>query len=154
MNYQNLALELLVNMQAVRKAQHQNNIIDVLQGEALALHCIEEHCQNTVVPGDISKTIGVSSARVATLLNDLENKGLVTREIDRNDRRKIIVKLTTQGQNVAKTKKQEFLQKITSLLMLLGEYDAKEYVRIMGRLAEEISKINIAFIHSERVENA
>ena len=153
MNYKDLAAELLQNIQAFHKAQHQKNIKDRLQGEALVLNYIE-HCQNVVVPREISSTMGVSSARVAAILNNLEGKGLITREINRDDRRNIIVKLTDAGRNIAIESKQEFIQIITDMLTLLGEQDAKEYVRIMGRLAEEISKANFICISNERIANA
>ena len=104
---------------------------------------IGEHCQDAVIPKEISNAVGVSPARVAAVLGNLENKGLITREIDANDRRKIIVKMTLKGQNVLEKNKQEFLHKTATLLSLLGEYDAKEYVRIMGRLTDEISKLEL-----------
>jgi len=143
MDYQELAVELLLKMQAAQKIRHQKGIKDNLRGEDLMLHYILAHCQDAVIPKEISDATGVSPARVAAVLNDLENKGLITREINRNDRRKIIVRLTGKGQSVADDNKQEVLRKTAVLLNLLGEHDAKEYVRIMGRLSEEILKINL-----------
>jgi len=140
MDYQELALELLSKIQAAQKIRHQKGIKEKLQGEALILFYIGEHYQHAVIPKEISDAIGVSPARVAAVLNDLEAKGLLTRAIDRNDRRKVIVELTAKGQSVVEENKREFLQKTATLLNLLGECDAKEYVRIMGRITEEISK--------------
>jgi len=143
MGYQELALELLSKMQIAQKAMHQKSFKDRMQGEALILYFIKECCQSAVCPKEISDAVGVSPARIAAALNDLECKGLITREIDAEDRRKIVVRLTRQGQNIAEKNKQEFLRKTTALLSSLGEHDAKEYVRIMGRLADEISKIDL-----------
>jgi DNA-binding MarR family transcriptional regulator len=143
MNYQELAIELLSKMQSMHKIMHQKNIQERMQGEALIRSCISEHYQESIIPKEISNTMGVSPARIAAALNDLENKGLITREIDAEDRRKILVRLTEKGQSVAEESKGDFLQKMAALLSLLGEHDAKEYVRIMGRLADEISKINL-----------
>ncbi|MCL2149948.1 MAG: MarR family transcriptional regulator [Dehalococcoidia bacterium] len=142
-DYEELAATLLATMQAVHKARHQKDIGERLQGEALVLQYINQCCQSTIIPQKISSDIGVSSARVAVVLNDLESKGLITREIDRNDRRKVVVKITAKGQGIAEECGQEILHKTVALLRSLGERDAIEYVRIMGRLAEEMSKIDI-----------
>jgi len=143
MDYHELAAELLSMMQAAQKARHQKKIKDSLQGEAFILHHIQEQFQGAVTPKGIANAIGVSPSRVAAALEDLENKGLITREIDRDDRRKILVKLTAEGQSVAEENKQDILRKTAILLSTLGEQDAKEYVRIMGRLAEAIMQIDL-----------
>jgi len=139
MDFSSLATELLHYLHDAHKSQHHRNIRETLQGEAFALHFIESHCNSTISAGDIGRNIGVSSARVATLLNEMEEKGLVTREIDREDRRRIIVKITAKGREIAEKNKRDFLQRTVELLTSLGEYDAREFVRIMGRLAQEIT---------------
>jgi DNA-binding MarR family transcriptional regulator len=78
--------------------------------------------------------MNVSSARIAQALNSIEKKGWITREIDSADRRKILVTLTSEGQKVAKERMQAITDLATKMLTRLGEHDAQEYVRIMGRL--------------------
>jgi len=143
MDYHELAAELLSMMQAAQKARHQKNIKESLQGEAFILHYIQEHYHSAVIPKEIASAIGVSPPRITAALEDLENKGLITREIDKDDRRKIIVKLTEKGQSVAEANKQDILRKTTTLLSMLGERDAKEYVRLMGKLTEAIIQIDL-----------
>lgn len=135
MDYTELAAELLKKMQMLRKAKPQKNINEALQGESFALLYIALH-GGDVLPGEISNEMEVSSARVATALNNLENKGLITRRIDKSDRRKILVSLTQEGKEIALKHHQEVLENAAKMLHLLGEHDAKEYVRITGRLAE------------------
>ncbi|MCL2085183.1 MAG: MarR family winged helix-turn-helix transcriptional regulator, partial [Oscillospiraceae bacterium] len=78
----------------------------------------------------------VSSARVAAALNSLEQKGLITRQINKDDRRKILVGVTEHGKKMAEKHRQDVIGVAAKLLNLLGEHDAKEYVRITGKLAE------------------
>ena len=138
MDYEELAKELLEGMHALQKAGHQKLIREGIQGESVILHFIRKH--DTTVPGDISDAMGISSARVAAVLNSLDGKGLITREIDGGDRRRIIVKLTEKGTIEAEEQQKRNIKLIACALAGLGEQDAKEYVRITGRLASSLSE--------------
>lgn len=135
MDYNKLALEFLNNMGAVRRAKPQKNIDEALHGENFILGYIARH-GGDVNPGEISQEMGVSSARVATALNNLEKKGLITRQIDLNNRSKILVGITAEGKELTEKYFQEILGVATKMLEFLGEQDAKEYIRIMKKLAE------------------
>ena len=137
MNYTELAMEFLKKMQVFHKARPHRNINEAFQGEAFVLHFIFLH-GGDVLPGEISNEMDVSSARVAAALNSLENKGLITRQIDKSDRRKILVRLTQEGELLAEKHHQAVVEDAANMLTLLGEHDAKEYVRIISRLAEII----------------
>ena len=143
MDYAELAEELLNNMFMFHKTKSQKNIAEALQGEAFVLSYIAFH-SNGVLPGDISCEMNVSSARIAAVLNNLEKKGLITRQINKNDRRKILVKVTEQGKLLAENHHKGLLGITAKTLELLGERDAAEYVRITGRLAEITPNINIS----------
>ena len=69
-------------------------------------------------------------------MNKLESKGLITRQIDKNDRRKILVAITREGKAFAEKYQTAMIEDIAEMLGFLGEHDAREYVRIIGRLAE------------------
>jgi len=137
MDYENLAKEFLKNLHLLQRAGHQRFFQEGIQGEAIVLHHIGKH--DEVIPGQISDAMGVSSARVAAVLNSLESKGLVTREIDVGDRRRIIVKLTPKGAERAEEQHKKNLETMSGVLSELGERDAKEYVRITGKLADILS---------------
>ena len=80
--------------------------------------------------------MSISTARIAAALGSLESKGLITRQIDKDDRRRILVSLTPEGEETARKQQQNVLNNISQMLQKLGEHDAKEYVRIMGKIAE------------------
>ena len=137
MDYAKLALELSEQMQLLHKAKAHKK--DGFHGEEFVLHYIAEH-GGEVVPSDIGKEMDVSSARIAQTLNSIEKKGFVTREIDVGDRRRVIVKLTAKGEDEDKRHFEEIMEHMTKMLMSLGEYDAKEYVRITKKLAKNFLK--------------
>jgi len=132
-DYDELAKEFMQNMRTIQASG--KHIQDGLRGEMFVLFFIKKMGGKTV-PGQISSAIGVSSARIAAALNSLEEKGLITREIDNEDRRKIIVELTREGEAHAEEERKKHIEKIKTVLEALGEEDAKDLVRIVGRLGE------------------
>ena len=48
-------------------------------------------------PSEIAKNIGIKTISLTRILNDLENRKLITKNIDKNDGRKVILKLTIEG---------------------------------------------------------
>jgi DNA-binding MarR family transcriptional regulator len=137
-NYSILAAELLEKMQVLHKARPQKDIKDALQGEAFALNYIARHGEE-VIPSEIGHEMNVSSARIAQTLNSIEKKGWITRQIDLSDRRRIMVRLTSEGRKEAEKHYQVVAAIAADMLMMLGEEDAKEYVRITGKLADVIT---------------
>ncbi|GAA4653265.1 transcriptional regulator [Anaerocolumna aminovalerica] len=140
MDYMELAKQFLHNSYQFRKRGHQKKIDETMQGEAFAILYILRQ-GDIVLPSEISNEMNISSARVAAMLNSLENKGLVTRQIDKSDRRKILVELTQEGKELAEKHNQMVVNNTARMLELLGEHDAKELVRIMGKLAMLAPKI-------------
>jgi len=140
MNYTELAAELIDKMGVLHKARPHKHINEALRGEACVLIYIA-HTGGGVLPGEICHEMDVSTARVAATLNGLEKKGLITRRIDQNDRRKILVDLTGEGKALAKKHQRSVTEAAAKMLELLGEHDAREYTRITGRLAETLAQI-------------
>lgn len=135
MDYVELAKQFLQNAYQFQSHSHQKKINETMQGETFALLYILKK-GGIVLPSQISSEMNISSARVAAILNNLENKGLVIRKIDKDDRRRILVDLTQKGTNLAEQYEQMVVNMTIQTLKLLGEHDAKEFVRIMGKLAE------------------
>ncbi|MCL1790654.1 MAG: MarR family transcriptional regulator [Peptococcaceae bacterium] len=137
MDYTELAEKYLHEMTELRKARFQKNLTNSLRGESLILQYMAQH-DGIVIPGAISSEMNISSARITAALNSMENKGLVTREIDRSDRRRILTKLTQEGKDLAVSHKQNCLNDIIGMLQLLDYDDAREYVRLIGVLVNKL----------------
>ncbi len=136
MDYTSLAREFMEIMYKMRKRNSQRQISESMHGEIFVLSYIDHH-EGSVIPSEISNEVGISTARVAATLNGLESKGLITRRIDVNDRRRILVEMTPEGKEEVKKHYQKMMKTATNMLQYLGEQDAKEYIRIMGKLADK-----------------
>ena len=142
MDYEALANALLNKMYELNKTRPQRNLNEGMRGEGFVLQYII-HRGGSVIPGEISTFMNISSARMAVALNSLERKGFVTRRIDPSDRRRILVDLTEKGQQIAREKKEHMLRHATQMMERLGEHDAVELVRIMDRVAEIMTAMHM-----------
>jgi len=134
-DYSELARQFIRTSHQMRKFGPQKKINETMHGEIFMVMFLSEK-RDSVLPSEISGAMDISSARVAAVLNSLEGKGLVTREIDRNDRRRILVKLTPAGREQAEEYDRMSLSSAAHMLELLGEEDAKELLRILKKLAD------------------
>ena len=139
MIYDELAQSFMEIMYTLRSTEPPKVINESMRGEQFALQYIYQQ-KKQVLPSEICQYMHISSARVAATLNSLEKKGLITRQIDKNDRRRILVKLTPQGKEAAQSHQQQVLEKTSKMLKTLGEHDAQEFIRILEILARTMAK--------------
>ncbi len=52
--------------------------------------------------GEIASAVGVSHVAITKMVDRLEHKGLVKRDVDYNDRRRVLVNLTRAGTTMLK----------------------------------------------------
>lgn len=135
MCYEDIASELLKTRAEFLHVQALQEMSKMLKGELFVLNYLATHEQQTH-PNKISKEMAVSTARIAVLLNRLEEKGFITRTDDPEDNRQVIVRLTEKGaENIAQCRK-ETLSHVTEMLEHLGPDDARELLRIEKKIVQ------------------
>ena len=139
MNLENLAHDFLEVMHQLHRGNPQKHINDSMHGENFVLFYIFEH-EGNVIPSDISKAMEITSARIAAILNSLDKKGLTSRRIDAEDRRRILIDLTDAGREHVKNQNHIRMSSLVDMLQYLGEDDAKAYIRIIKKLADKNSE--------------
>lgn len=132
MDYREGALRLLNSTAALNRLMARSRLQEFWKGEIHVLLFLSDRESST--PGELSGVMGISTARVAAMLNAMEEKGLILRQISPKDRRKIVVTLTAQGRERVQARQEQLLRDTQAMLMELGEHDATEYLRIIGRL--------------------
>ena len=142
MDYTDLSKEFLQTIYSFCRAGQQRQFTNAVHGEAFALQFIAQH-DDVAIPSDIENAMSISSARIAIILNGLEDKGLITRRIDPSDRRRTILKLTPEGEKQVAASTEHLLGLSREMLEFLGEVDARHFVRIMSRLVEKCNANNI-----------
>ncbi len=135
MDYSILAGELLEHLRENSKHKLQRETEDFAHGEMsiLAYLCFKE---DGVCPGILCTSLGMTTPRISAAISSLGKKQLITRASDPSDRRKIHIHISETGRMLVHNKHRKITCELAHLLESLGEDDAREYVRIVGRISE------------------
>ena len=131
-NYESLATELLQVNEDLAHMPTRHLLTRLSQGEPFVLNYLLHHRQ--AHPVDLSRRLGVSSARIAALLGRLEAKGLILRGSDPLNNRQVIVTLSPQGLEAIQAFRDRVLHAAAQMLAALGPADTREFVRLQKKL--------------------
>ena len=92
------------------------------------------HCKGPQIMCDLGDELGTTPRNVTTLVDGLEEEGLVRRVPPPTDRRATVVELTPQGFATAEKVLGPFHEQITGLFRELPERDRRELLRLMEAL--------------------
>lgn len=133
MDFAELARELIEPMYLVHRDKLVRHINQMSQGEEYVLLLLKDS-KDSLFPRDISKIMGITSARVAAILRRLEEKGLVTRKGSTTDHRCTKVIITEKGDSVIAAQQDKAVAYLTKVLTQLGQEDAVKYTEIMKKI--------------------
>lgn len=85
-------------MAFVRKNLNQDPQINLRLGQFRMLHTLHQNLAHTI--SEVAGVLGVSLPSASKMMDDLENLGWVSRHPDDQDRRRAILSLTDNGQNI------------------------------------------------------
>ncbi len=134
-DYQKLLEEMVHAMVALRFTDFSRMIADTVKGEGFVLGYLNHNA--SAQPGDISQMMNASTAYVSKVLRGLEDKGMLLRQKDPDDRRKTLLVLTLKGRQEAGKMEQEVQTAIIAFLKSLGDEDASNFVRILSKIARK-----------------
>lgn len=96
--------------------------------------------KDKVTAGELSKQLNVTTARIASILNSLENKEYIKRKEYSLDKRKTLVLITNKGKKLANNAKREIINKIDKVVEEVGYDKLKEYMRIAQEIRNVLNK--------------
>jgi DNA-binding MarR family transcriptional regulator len=140
-DYSALATELLESLSVMVRTATQKEVDEFARGEMFIMNYLVDS-GGTALPSELSAAMDASTARVAAALKSLERKGLVVRHLDRTDRRKTRVVITDRGRQAVMDKRRQMHDHMVKVMRELGQDDAKEYLRLIRRIAEISSRIS------------
>ena len=115
------------------RSKMQRDFTRGVHGEAFVLH--ELSCKGTQTPSQLAAALKVSSGRVSTVLSVLEKKGLITRDVDPDDRRIIRVNLTEAGRTRAGHDMEELRSAVCWIFSQMGERRTRELVELVAEFS-------------------
>jgi DNA-binding MarR family transcriptional regulator len=110
------------------------------KGEVFVLKCLAGR-ENAALPSELSAAVGSSAPRVAAVLGSLEKKGQIIRDIDKTDRRKILVTITEAGRERAARENEAVQKVLRDIFREMGANDTREFIRTLERFLETASKL-------------
>lgn len=128
MDYNQAAEVFLSAVKKKGKAEIINRFNNYSHGEQLVLGYLYKEAGKEVVPSVIAKYTHTSTARIATILNNLEDKHMITREISRTDRRKILVAITDKGRRTAEEAKMAACTNLARVFEEMGEERTQSFI--------------------------
>ena len=132
-NYSALAQELLHALDTAGPRPPHEDISQTQRGEMAVLRLLARE-QRLMLAGEISRSLSMTTSRIAAVLNSLEKKDMITRCADPADRRRVVVALTARGEDFCRARRRDAERDFTHLLERLGEDDARQFVHLLGRV--------------------
>lgn len=130
MEEENLSEELYNLLADLLNRKMNRTVLDSIRGEYGVLRYLV-YVQDNVSAGLLTQQLHVVPGRMTDILNSLENKGLIARRRDEEDRRKVNVCITPQGRKQAYEMRAHIRQEYQGLFEILGKKDTEELIRLL-----------------------
>ena len=136
--YEQLANELVQVNEALLHQPAQDLLSKLSRGEHFVLNYLLTH-YGQAHPTDLSRHMVVSTARIAALLNRMEEEGLIVRLPDSRDNRQTIITPTQFGIQFVQEHRTGLVDAMAKALELLGPEDAQNYLRIQKKILQNLT---------------
>jgi DNA-binding MarR family transcriptional regulator len=92
-------------------------------------------------PTTIAERLIVTTATVTSLLDTLEKRGLLVRQADTSDRRKLLISITDEGRTIVDAFLPEIIALQTAVMAKLSEPQRRQLLRSLAVVREGIATI-------------
>jgi DNA-binding MarR family transcriptional regulator len=122
---------------------HSKNFFDIFmeysQPDARILEALMRAGEELLSPSTLSDNLKISRVNVTNALNSLESQGYIERSIDKQDRRKVNVKITQVGKVEIGEVYGRVISYLTNMFKMIGEKltdDFLETVKVIDKQIE------------------
>ncbi|MGI6705079.1 MAG: MarR family winged helix-turn-helix transcriptional regulator [Clostridia bacterium] len=130
------SLLMKVGWKVIRKTRKNLNKMGFGWHQFLTMRSIQPG--ESVTLSEISNRISKKSSNVTTLINFLEEKGIVRRIADRKDRRVVRIELTENGEKIRERAIAEHEDFIEQLYMELSQANMEDFIGVMTMMDKKI----------------
>lgn len=137
---------LIMAFMQFHKIDWQRKIEGYKPSEIRLLICIQEahgSLHHEMKVSEISKSLLITPPSVTQLLNKLEKDELITRRMDEQDRRVVLVRLTEKGKYIAEKGKEDFRRLFCNLVATLGDKESKELTQLLTKVYKFFNEDNV-----------
>ena len=107
----------------------------------MEFRCVRYLHENGSVPANkLASNLGVTRPRITNILNKLEHKKFIQRDIGKNDRRNIQITLNNRGKNFANEMYKEYMSFHEDILKVIGSDKMEELFSNLSTFHNVLSK--------------
>ncbi|MBU3803826.1 MAG: MarR family transcriptional regulator [Candidatus Cellulosilyticum pullistercoris] len=141
MTEKELCMEFFTTAHRFKKIHMDGIFPEISKGEFWALKMIQKAtlkseggCGGYV--STIAEHLKVTPSAISRMLKGLEERELIVREIDKNDRRNTYVTLTEKGEVITKEVEAAINEFTQSIILAMGEEDSKTLIKLFNKLVD------------------
>lgn len=141
MNYNKKAEEIFETL-TKRKKYIGELSSNISQGESGVLLYLL-NANSNVSQSELSENLGVTMPRIVAVINTLQKKELIEKNIDSTDKRKSIISITNKGKDNIIKKKKDAIKFIENVIKELDEQEIEQYIAISKKIEQISNKIEV-----------
>ena len=109
------------------------SLIESLRGENAVLTWLVRQ-EEDVHPGDLAEKLSLVPGRMTDILKTLEKKGMIRRERDPEDRRRVLVRITPKGARSVTERREQIRVQYSGLYEALGLNDTVKLIELLHKV--------------------
>lgn len=90
-----------------------------------------------IIIKDLKEKINIQKSTLTSLINRLEEKEMISREINPHDKRSFILKLEENGEEVCRKQREREYNIFKDQLKKLDNYEKEELIKLMKKMTKE-----------------
>ncbi len=141
MNYNKKAEEIFETL-TKRKKYIGELSSNISQGESGVLLYLL-NANSNVSQSELSENLGVTMPRIVAVINTLQKKELIEKNVDSTDKRKSIISITNKGKDNIIKKKKDAIKFIENVIKELDEQEIEQYIAISKKIEQISNKIEV-----------
>lgn len=141
MNYNKKAEEIFETL-TKRKKYIEELSSNISQGESGVLLYLL-NVKSNVSQSELSEKLGVTMPRIVAVINTLQKKELIEKNVDSTDKRKSIISITNKGKDNIIKKKEDAIKFIENVIKELDEQEIEQYIAISKKIERISNKIEV-----------
>lgn len=141
MNYNKKAEEIFETL-TKRKKYIGELSSNISQGESGVLLYLL-NAKSNVSQSELSENLGVTMPRIVAVINTLQKKELIEKNVDSTDKRKSIISITNKGKDNIIKKKKDAIKFIENVIKELDELEIEQYIAISKKIEQISNKIEV-----------
>ena len=115
---------------------------NISQGESGVLLYLL-NVKSNVSQSELSEKLGVTMPRIVAVINTLQKKELIEKNVDSTDKRKSIISITNKGKDNIIKKKEDAIKFIENVIKELDEQEIEQYIAISKKIERISNKIEV-----------